>query len=52
VVSGRAQPVAVTIVSVNEERARVRGNLKPGDKVIALGMHLLVPGMAVREAAQ
>lgn len=52
VVSGRAQPVAVTIVSVNEERARVRGNLKPGDKVIALGTHLLVPGMAVREAAQ
>lgn len=52
VVAGRAQPVAVSIVSVNEERARVRGNLKPGDKVIALGTHLLVPGMAVREAAQ
>lgn len=52
VVGGKAQPVPVTILSVDLERARVRGNLKPGDKVIALGTHLLVPGMAVRETAQ
>lgn len=52
VVSGKAQPVPVTILSVDLERARVRGNFKPGDKVIALGTHLLTPGMAVRETAQ
>lgn len=52
VVDGRAQPVAVELVALDAERARVRGGLKVGDKIIALGTHLLTPGMTVRELAQ
>jgi RND family efflux transporter MFP subunit len=52
VVDGRAQPVAVELVALDAERARVRGGLKAGDTIIALGTHLLTPGMAVRELAQ
>lgn len=52
VVGGRAQPVAVEIVALDAETARVQGGLKVGDQVIALGTHLLAPGMAVRELAQ
>ena len=52
VVDGRAQPVAVEILALDAEAARVQGGLKAGDKVIALGTHLLTPGMAVRELAQ
>lgn len=52
VMDGRAQPVAVEILALDAEAARVRGDLKAGDKVIALGTHLLTPGMAVRELAQ
>jgi len=52
VVDGRAQPVAVELVALDAERARVRGSLKVGDTIIALGTHLLTPGMAVRELAQ
>lgn len=52
VVNGRAQPVAVEILALDAEVARVHGGLKAGDKVIALGTHLLTPGMAVRELAQ
>lgn len=52
VVDGRAQPVTVEILALDAEAARVQGGLKAGDKVIALGTHLLTPGMAVRELAQ
>lgn len=52
VVNGRAQPVAVEILALDAAVARVHGGLKAGDKVIALGTHLLTPGMAVRELAQ
>jgi len=52
VVDGRAQPVAVEILALDAEAARVRGSLKAGDTVVALGTHLLTPGMAVRELAQ
>ncbi|MEO1766276.1 efflux RND transporter periplasmic adaptor subunit [Thiobacter aerophilum] len=52
IVNGQAQPVPVTILSMDTEQARVRGDFKPGDRVIALGTHLLTPGMAVRELAQ
>ncbi len=52
VVDGRAQPVAVEILALDAETARVRGSLKAGDTVVALGTHLLTPGMAVRELAQ
>lgn len=52
VVDGRAQPVAVEILALDAETAQVRGSLKAGDTVVALGTHLLTPGMAVRELAQ
>ena len=52
VVKGLAQPVPVEIVSVDTEAAQIRGNLKVGEKVIALGTHLLAPGMAVQELAR
>lgn len=52
VVKGQAQPVPVEILKVDTDVARVRGNLKVGDTVIALGTHLLTPGMAVQELAR
>lgn len=51
IIDGRAQPVAVEVLSVDLENATVRGPLRAGERVIALGTHLLHPGMPVREAA-
>lgn len=45
---GLAQPAAVELVDMKRETAIVRAQLQ-GNKVIALGTHLLQPGMAVRE---
>lgn len=38
----------VTIVSINDEAARVEGNLNAGDQIVALGAHLLHEGEKVR----
>ncbi|HRK11601.1 MAG TPA: efflux RND transporter periplasmic adaptor subunit, partial [Thauera sp.] len=46
---GRVEAVAVTVVGTDGEAARVRGPLAAGDRVVALGTHLLVEDMAVRE---
>lgn len=43
------RPVAV--LQLDAERARVSGKLHPGDRVVALGAHLLRDGAAVRVAA-
>lgn len=43
------RPVAVQ--QLDEERARVSGNLRQGDRVVALGAHLLRDGAPVRIAA-
>jgi hypothetical protein len=48
---GTAQPVTVKLVSLNAETAVIETDLALGTKVIALGTHLLKPGMAVREIA-
>ena len=48
IVDGRAQPFPVTLVSMDTERARILADLAPGTEVIALGTHLLEPGMPVR----
>ncbi|MDX1587801.1 MAG: efflux RND transporter periplasmic adaptor subunit [Oleiphilaceae bacterium] len=48
VVEGRTQPLPVTVVSVDNAFARIRGDLAPGDAVVAIGTHLLRPEMAVR----
>jgi hypothetical protein len=42
------QPVKV--LSVGEEAAQVTGDLKPGEKIVALGAHLLHEGESVRLA--
>ena len=44
------QPVKV--LSVGEEAAQVTGEVKPGEKIVALGAHLLHEGEAVRLAGQ
>lgn len=51
IVDGAAQPVAVTVLSLSDEKARIQADIEAGSTVIALGTHLLTPGMAVRELA-
>ncbi|TVP60786.1 MAG: efflux RND transporter periplasmic adaptor subunit [Halomonadaceae bacterium] len=48
VVQGQTQPLPVEVVSLGHRFARIHGDLAPGDAVVALGTHLLRPGMAVR----
>jgi hypothetical protein len=43
---------AVQLAGLNEETASIVGDLKPGDRVVALGAHLLHEGELVRVAAQ
>lgn len=52
VVEGRVRPVAVEIIALQHETARIRADLALDIPVVALGAHLLMPGMAVRERAQ
>ena len=40
------------VLSVGEEAAQVTGEVKPGEKIVALGAHLLHEGEAVRLAGQ
>lgn len=49
VIDGHAQPVPVEVTSLDAETALIRVDLPPSAHVIALGTHLLTPGMAVRE---
>lgn len=46
--AGRVQPVPVEVVALTAEQARIRVNLPAGTRIIALGTHLLTPGMPVR----
>ncbi|MBD2860197.1 efflux RND transporter periplasmic adaptor subunit [Spongiibacter sp. KMU-158] len=53
IVDQQAQPQSVAVLSVTPVSAQIQGQgLKTGDRVIALGTHLLVPGMPVKEYAQ
>ncbi|MGX5098947.1 efflux RND transporter periplasmic adaptor subunit [Enterobacter cloacae] len=52
-----AQPAKVAwtpvrVLSVGEDAAQVTGGVKPGEKIVALGTHLLHEGEVVRLAAQ
>ncbi|MGX5107618.1 efflux RND transporter periplasmic adaptor subunit [Enterobacter cloacae] len=52
-----AQPAKVAwtpvrVLSVGEDAAQVTGGVKPGEKIVALGAHLLHEGEVVRLAAQ
>ena len=42
------QPQTVEILHQEEHRALVRGTLQPGDRIVASGIHRLVPGQQVR----
>ena len=52
VIDGKAQPIAVKVISLGVDEARVQGKLMPDSRVISLGTHLLTPGMSVREKVQ
>lgn len=49
---GKAQPVTVELARVSRSEATIRGNLERDARIIAMGTHLLEPGMAVRELAE
>lgn len=49
VVDGKVQPVAVEVLALERETARIATDLAPGTTLVALGTHLLIPDMAVRE---
>jgi RND family efflux transporter MFP subunit len=52
VYEGRVQAVAVSVLEVSGETARIRGPLAVGERLVALGTHLLSEDMAVRELAR
>lgn len=49
---GAVNPVPVTVLATDGEVVHVRGALTEGDTVVALGTHLLIEGMKVRELPQ
>lgn len=49
---GRLAIVPISVLAVNGETARIRGPLVAGDKIVAIGTHLLTANMKVREAPQ
>lgn len=51
VIEGRVEPVSVEIVALDLEQARIHTTLPAEAHIVALGTHLLAPGMAVRERA-
>lgn len=51
VLDGRAQPLPVTVLAMDTEVVRIHAELAEGSAIIALGTHLLKPGMRVRELA-
>ena len=46
---GAVTPVPVRVLALDGEYARIHGPLSAGERVVALGTHLLHEGMAVRE---
>lgn len=49
---GQIHSVAVTILGIEGETARIRGPLQVGDQIVALGTHLLTENMQVRALGQ
>jgi RND family efflux transporter MFP subunit len=45
----RVRPQPIELVGLSGEEATIRGDLPVGARIVALGAHLLQPGMAVRE---
>ncbi|MGB7551045.1 MAG: efflux RND transporter periplasmic adaptor subunit, partial [Chromatiaceae bacterium] len=48
---GRVVAEPVTLLRIVGEHAEIRSRLAPGTPVVALGVHLLQPGQAVRVRA-
>jgi len=48
IAEGRAQPVLVTLLHIDATHAHIRSPLAEGEAVVALGVHLLTPGLAVQ----
>ena len=48
---GRVTYRRVAVAALGEEQVRIAGGLRPGERVVALGVHLLKDGQAVRAAA-
>ena len=46
---GTVLPVPVRVLALDNESARIRGPLVAGERIVALGTHLLHEGMRVRE---
>ncbi|MFN9584260.1 MAG: efflux RND transporter periplasmic adaptor subunit [Pseudomonadaceae bacterium] len=49
---GQVRSVAVRVLALDAERARVSGALREGDRVVVLGTHLLSENMPARELAR
>ncbi|MCG2581896.1 MAG: efflux RND transporter periplasmic adaptor subunit [Marinobacter sp.] len=49
---GTVNPLAVEVIDLGEEYAQIRADINAGTPIVALGTHLLIPGMAVRELAR
>lgn len=49
---GKVQAVPVTVLALSNEDARIRAELPENVHLVAIGTHLLVPDMAVRERAR
>lgn len=47
---GKVEPVKVQVVRLDTESVQIRTDVAIGSKVVALGTHLLQPGMAAAEA--
>ncbi len=52
VIDGKATPMPVRLLTIDLEAARIAADLPAGTRVVAVGTHLLEPGMAVREQAR
>jgi len=44
-------PRVVEVVHAEADRVFVRGTLRDGERVVATGLHRIVPGLLVRRAA-
>ncbi|MCC7135770.1 MAG: efflux RND transporter periplasmic adaptor subunit [Nitrosomonas sp.] len=49
---GKAQPVSAQVIALDNEHAWVRADLAENNRIIALGVNLLKPGMAVQALTQ
>jgi RND family efflux transporter MFP subunit len=49
---GTVNPLVVEVISMDKEFAQIRADINADTTIVALGTHLLIPGMAVRELAR